>query len=303
MFLGIDDNTGLVYEGAGSMPDRLVSPLPTITLAKLIETPEDWAGLPAGARAGQDVWVFREDSFDPVTRTRRGRLFQSMSGAPYPDHSARVFASPRADIPDLGPDGRVPRPLNIFAACASILDKPARGRGLELALGSTRAASAWRIVETELTFSQDVMLALKSLSAFGLLPELAMDQVPERFRDEVRRAIDGILDAAFKESATSVVDRCKDALAMILARRIWQETGDEKPLGWDIGQIAAMAEKEPCELTCAASAARAVGRLHARGKPGEQFAKGARAPSEGDAAFCLEALGLALRDVGWAKPG
>lgn len=303
MFLGIDDTTGMVYEGASSIPDRLASPLPTVTLAKLIEKPDDWADLPSGARAGQDVWVFREDSFDPVTRTRRGRLYQSMSGAPYPDHNARVFASSRADISAMGPDGRVPRPLNIFAACNAILDKPARGRGLELALGSTRAASAWRIVETELTFSHDVMLTLKSLSAFGLLPELAIGQVPERFRDEVKRAVDGIVDAAFKESATSVVDRCKDALAMILSRWLWQKTDDEKPLGWDIGQVATAVEKEPHGMICAANAARAVGRLHARGKPGEQFARGARPPTEGDAAFCLEAFGLALRDLGWAKPG
>ena len=87
-------------------------------------------------------------------------------------------------------------------------------------MGSTRAAFALRIVDCELTTSGDVMLTLKSVSSFGVLPELALDRVPERFREEVQRALDGILDAAFRESATTVVDRCKDALAMILSRRI-----------------------------------------------------------------------------------
>lgn len=303
MFLGIDDSTGLVYEGTGSMPDRLSVPLPTVALAKLIEASGDWGGLPADSRAGKDVWVFREDSFDPVTRTRRGRLYQSMSGASYPNHNARVLPSTRADIAALGPDGRMARPLHIYAACSGILDKPRRGRGLALALGSSRAASGWRILDCELTITGDVMLTLKSLSAYGILPELALDRVPERFRPEVSEAVDGILDAAFRESSTSIVDRCKDALAMILSRWLWKQTGDEKSLGWDIANVAAEVEKEPHRLIAVAGAAKAVGRLHARGKPGEQFTKGARPPTEGDAAFCLEALALALRDIGWARAG
>jgi hypothetical protein len=200
-------------------------------------------------------------------------------------------------------DGKIPRPLHIYAACSSILDKPDRGRGLQLALGSSRAASGWRILDCELTISGDVMLTLKSLSSFGVLPELALDQIHERFRGEVRQAVQAILDAAFRESPTSVVDRCKDALTLALSRWLWQQTGDEKPLGWDIAAVAAEVEKDPHKLLCAANAAKAVGRLHARGKPGEQFARGARPPTEGDAAFCLEALALTLRDLGWTRSG
>lgn len=49
MCIGIEDEKALFYEGAGSLPDRLATPLPTVSLAKLIEQPEDWAGLPANS--------------------------------------------------------------------------------------------------------------------------------------------------------------------------------------------------------------------------------------------------------------
>lgn len=48
-------------------------------------------------------------------------------------------------------------------------------------------------------------------------------------------------------------------------------------------------------------AAHIVGRLHSRGKPNEQQAKGLRSPLDGDAEFALHAVGLAIRDFGWAS--
>ena len=94
MFLGIDDNTGLVYESVGSVPDRPVLPIPMVSQARLIADRSDWDRLPGGYRSSPFTWLFREDSFDPVTRTRRGRLCQSMSNATYPDHNIRVMPHP-----------------------------------------------------------------------------------------------------------------------------------------------------------------------------------------------------------------
>lgn len=47
MFLGIDDNTGLVYENVGSTPDRPVLPIPMVSQARLVRERGDWDGLPA----------------------------------------------------------------------------------------------------------------------------------------------------------------------------------------------------------------------------------------------------------------
>ena len=97
MFLGLDDTNGLVYESVSSHPDRPVVPIPMVTQARLIAEPSDWAKLPAGYRTSLRTWLFREDSFDAVTRIRRGRLYQAMDNATYPDRSVRVMPHPLED--------------------------------------------------------------------------------------------------------------------------------------------------------------------------------------------------------------
>lgn len=73
MYLGIEQHTGLIYEGTGN-PDIPVIPMPSVVHAKFIEQPADWNSLPGPSEAFG--LVFREDSFDAVSRTRRGRLYQ-----------------------------------------------------------------------------------------------------------------------------------------------------------------------------------------------------------------------------------
>lgn len=75
MYLGICNNIGLVYEGleAAEIPSI---PTPFVTQAKLIAAEADWQDLPRGLAGDPLRWLIREDSFDPVTRTRRGRLYE-----------------------------------------------------------------------------------------------------------------------------------------------------------------------------------------------------------------------------------
>lgn len=132
MFLGIDDSAGLVYESVGANPDRPVMPIPMVSQAKIIAQRSDWEALPGSFRASPITWLFREDSFDPVTRTRRVRLYQAMTGASYPNHQARVMPYPFEDLTrsQLGPDGRLHRPLSVYAAATNLFDFPNRGLGL-----------------------------------------------------------------------------------------------------------------------------------------------------------------------------
>jgi hypothetical protein len=298
MYLGIADDSALVYEGTSPTPERPTFPTPTVTQAKLIAEPADWKRLSPGIRNDAQTWVFREDSFDAVTRTRRGRLYQAMIGAPYPNHSCRVLPHP-AENTGYGTDGRIARPLHIYIACSAILEMPERGRGATLALGNSRAASTWRVVDCEMTVSGDVMVTLRAKSAFGIVPDLDESQIDARFRTEVSDALQAVLESAFRESPTAVVDRCKDALVLIMSRWIWQETKDEAILAKDIAEVSKALELH--KKYAAANMGKTLGILHARGKSNEQFAKNLRAPTEDDAEFALNALSLALRDLRWAR--
>ena len=57
MYLGIADNSALVYEGTSSMPERPAVPTPTVTQAKLIGEPADWSRLAGGIKNDPHTWV------------------------------------------------------------------------------------------------------------------------------------------------------------------------------------------------------------------------------------------------------
>jgi hypothetical protein len=62
------------------------------------------------------------------------------------------------------------------------------------------------------------MVTLKSLSAFGILPAINLAKVPEEFKQPISQAIERLLDAAFRETPISVIDHCRNAMAVLLSR-------------------------------------------------------------------------------------
>ncbi|WP_143044820.1 hypothetical protein [Variovorax sp. YR216] len=244
-------------------------------------------------------WVFREDTFDAVTRTRRGRLYQAEATQP----SIRSVAPHPYENPftrAIGISGQPAKSLNVYSACVALLSMPRRGEGSILALGTARAPSAWRIVQTENLASGDVLVTLKSLSAFGIMPRIDTAKIPEEFRKSVTEAMDRVLNSAFRETPISVIDHCRNALTMLLSRWMVSQGHDRAILSADLGRVAAEVAKAPHEKTGVAWLAQLVARLHARGKGNEAHTKSLRDPVEGDAELAVHALGFALRDTGWA---
>lgn len=266
MYLGICHNTGLVYEGLGS-PDTPSIPTPCVTQAKLIENDLDWKELPRGISNDPIQWVFREDSFDPVTRIRRGRIYEPVPGAGQPGHQG-VTRHPYDDITRnaVGPDGRITKSLYTYWAGQALLNKPRQGQGLMLSLGNAKASSGWRIIQTEVLANGAIMLTLKSLSAFAIIPNVDYRKVAEIHHQVIANSIERVLDSAFRESPVSVVDQCRAALTVLLSRWLVQNGKEsESVLKLDLGALAKKLEKH--ERYCVAKASEIVALLHSRGKP------------------------------------
>lgn len=301
MYLGIDNNTGLIYEGAGGA-DIPAIPTPAVTQAKLVERTNELASLPRGLNSDAFEWVFREDSFDPVSRTRRGRLYQPyMSSQP---HAVRVSPHPydfAGRWPGINPENNFQKSLFVYTQCSQLLNMPSRGMGAILALGAPEAASFWRIVQTEVLVNRAVLVTLKALSAYDILPELDETKVNEEFRSDTKKVLEKVLDAAFRESPDSVVDRCRNALAVLMSRWLAQQGHDRKVLEWDLAEVSEAISKLPHSRFCPANMGRTLGQLHNRTKENVVVKKGLRPLVEEDAELAVQAVGLTLRDLGWAK--
>jgi hypothetical protein len=144
-----------------------------------------------------------------------------------------------------------------------------------------------------------VMVTLKSLSSYNIIPELEEIQVLEEFRPEVKRALEKVLDCAYRETPDSVVNYCRNALTVVISRWLVQRGYDRKVLDLDIAKVADAAAEH--ERFCPANMARTVGQLHNRTKENVVQKKELRYLTEEDADLAIAAVGLTLRDLGWAK--
>lgn len=298
MRIGFEPDTGHVYEGA-NLPQFAVWPPPHLAQAKLVAQPEDWSTPPKGLFTDPFAWVFREDSFDTVTRVRRGRLFQP-DGSVQPAHVMTAGHPLTENAPYAVSGGGRNRRLYTYMPCATLLNSENGGLGQILLIGQERGVSAWRVIQAEKTLSDDVMVTLKAQSAFGVIPELAQDAIPLEHRAAAKAAVARVLDSAFRETPISVVDQCPNAMTVLLSRWLVANTGDQTFASKDLAALAKAMEAQQPPKRCAGWVGQLVALLHVRGKSNEQTSKSLRLPVEEDAEFCLHSLGFLLRELDWA---
>ncbi len=83
MFLGIDRNLNIVYEGGNtSWGARPLFIAPYLFDLQIAETPEEALNKLVTSSSEFDRLLFREDSFDPVSMVRRGRIYESEKSQP-----------------------------------------------------------------------------------------------------------------------------------------------------------------------------------------------------------------------------
>jgi hypothetical protein len=299
--LGIDVNTGLVYEGRTG-PTHPIWPTPPVCNATLIEMPSDWKKIPRCFTSAPFGWIFVETSFDFGTRVRRGRLYQNFGNTSREIVQVEAHPAVHSDLIKAANNGwHVPKELTVYIEGTDLLLKRNRGEGLRLALGQTDACSVWKIVQVERSLASDVFLTLRAESALGILPELDSSRIdPSNFLT-VKSAYDRALDAAYQELPTSVVDQCRNAAVVFISRWMQQVEALELPVEKDLGAwIKAIqirfGEKEKVALR---SALEIIAKLHSRGKDNERHKMSLRTVEEDDATLAIHALGFILREINW----
>jgi hypothetical protein len=291
--IGIDLDLGLVYEGQ-SPYGRGVWPSPTLFLASVLSEPTTLDEVQESADLAHARLIFREDSFDAITRLRRGRFYAATSASQ--PHQWQVEPHPTAPmVLRAGP--RHPALLHGFAACPAARPLDINRSSL-VALGPRSACSLWRVVAVERIVTGEDLVTLRARSALGLLPELKRDAIPPDAVPKVVQVIDALVDAAHASGPASVVDRARDAGQWCLGVWLAAEENDPRIRLEDLGALAQKLDSN--KKAVSAAAAKAIARLHSRGKPNEHERYSTRPLSEEDAEFALAAVGLLLREIGWA---
>lgn len=238
--------------------------------------------------------VFREDSFDPVTRIRRGRFYKS-SGDSRPSQRFALLHPVYRNwgSPITTEDGRVERRLLIFD---QLQCRPPQEM---VAVGSSE--SLWRVLGAEQITTGEFLVTLKARHALGVLPELNPDAMPDLGRERAVETYEKLVDSAYRETPGSIVDRARDATQWFLDTWAATHDGENSLLHEDLGKLIEKIDKANNKPQVILSASRIVARLHSRGKPNEQERYSTRPLMEADAEFALAAVGLLLREFGWTR--
>jgi len=295
--IGINPQEGLFYEGDNNY-GRGILPAPTVIIATALSHPFEASQIPDTEDLGYVGLIFREDSFDAVTRLRRGRFYERGEvGQPHQWYVQPHQALP-SEIARVDSKGQWSKLLHGFRAWPARQWLSALVVPSIIALGPRSAYSLWRVIEVERIVTGEDLVTLKARGSMGLLPELNTMGVPTDALPRVIETLDSLVHSAHTSSPSSVVDRARDAAQWCLGVYLSAETQEGK---WRHEDLGSLAKNLVQEKSLASSAAQTIARLHSRGKPNEQARYEGRPLGEGDAEYALAAVALLLREIGWAN--
>jgi hypothetical protein len=235
--------------------------------------------------------IFREDSYDPITRIRRGRVYRS----PNQKHSWHVQDPSRTDLKDQNWAGGSAKTTEAMVYQKASLGELDQKPHLKVRLGDANSSNIWKVILKESSVFGSQILTLKSYRSFGEIPELNPTIIPPDVLHVLSEDLERVERSANRMSPDDVVDRCRNALSIIYGALAGDRTKD-----LDKAIQAYLSKFKKHDFM--SNAGYMVNRLHSRGKACEQHSKELRPLSEEDAQLALRCLGFVLIESGWGIP-
>jgi len=295
LYIGISEqNRSLVYEGDGTHGHALW-PSPTLSIASVLRSPDDIGRLPQSSFPGDAQFVFREDSFDSVTRIRRGRMYKTPGTQPQ-DWNVQPHPAYQEEQAARNNGGWLRKRVNGFQAWPAMRELGGPLGTTLIALGTKDAYTLWRVVDVERIFTGEDLMTLRARNALGVLPELNPAAIPEDGKAKLAEVIGRLNNAAYRAGPEDVIEAARAAAQWILG--VYLADREHKPelRLKDIGQLPQLLE----DMQVLKSLAQILARLHSRTKLNEQERYDTRPVLEGDAEYALAAVGMLLRELDWA---
>ncbi|MEQ8322071.1 MAG: hypothetical protein RH946_17545 [Rhodospirillales bacterium] len=292
--IGIDSNSGLLYEGTGVYNGRAVWPLPFISQACITYASDGLLKAENSSIHDAKGLRFREDYFDPISRIRRGRFYTASTGGAQPAewHVQPHPATPLENVPT-DRSGIVKRlyTFHNIPNWETYLDD--RKEQPLVLLGAGESFTVWSVVDVERIATGEDLVTLKARRSFGILPVVDYAIIGKEFREPLRECLDALIDEARRASPTSVIDRARDAASQALLIHY------KGKVNKDLGELAKRIEGDG--LIIAACASKIIARLHARAKPAERSKRELLSIREQDAELAIQCVGTILCELGLGK--
>jgi hypothetical protein len=297
--LGVDESTGLIFEGRTQYGAHLVWPTPQLTNAQFLDASAK--EFPVNLPGRESTYYFREDFFEPVSRIRRGRFYKYGNST---GDRWMVLPSPHVSIPRFGSaddNGMLDVPsLAKYLPCSLFAELEQLGLANSVvALGRNKSSTIWSIVNVETIFTGEELVTLKARQSFGALPELDLKKLPAQNENGIREALQTLEDDYHLASPESVVDRANEAATRILNAYLeLKGRNSQDSLFKAIKEVGGLDQQDKKEIV--KNSADVVRLLHGRTKYAVQRDKNTRDVREQDAELAVQCIGVMLCDLCWA---
>lgn len=300
--IAIDSDRRLFYEGTSSYGHG-IWPSPMVSIATVLSPDADLSTVASSTDLGHAKLLFREDTFDPVTRVRRGRFYIHPGGLQPQEWYVQTHPAFKEEVGNRDHQGNLIKRLYGFQRWSAFTELHPEKSSSLVALGTADAFTLWKVIGIERIVTGEDMVTLRARSAMGVLPNIQFDLIPASGREKVAQTIEKVVEAAYRAGPESVIDRCRDAAQAALGLWMSDKFGDDGLRHIDLGPQIKALEKRMAEgfPVIVVSVGKAIARLHARCKPNEQLAKAGRLPVEDDAESAIAMLALLYREFGWCQ--
>jgi hypothetical protein len=295
--LGIDQEGVDVYEGGGWL--HAVYPPPILTPITLASR-ESAKAVPDSVTVINTPFLFREDSFDPTARIRRGRMYRR-DNTQFQNRNVYAHPARQSEMRDKHRAATVlSKPLIIFHPhhLSAIVMRPLSD--VRIILGTEQANSVWTIVDVERIHTNEELLTLRAIRSLGVLPNIKVDLLQQSDIGKIVQSLEILSFEIHKSAPESVIDRARDVISVAISSYL--ETKDLSVIGQDLGELIrglnSLGVNDRRRIV--SSAAEIVRLLHARSKPSEQEKRPTRRIMEQDAELAIACVGVTLCDFGWA---
>jgi len=301
-WIAIEKEHGLVYEGWYRY-GHAVLPIPVTAPAAIIAEADFPPKLPPSYELAQAELLFREDSFDAVTRVRRGRLY-SASGTRPGDWEVYPHPHRPTEMREANQRGTIVKTLFAFEPLHipnRLKEIHNRGGQPIVVVGNDTSYTIWTISSLEGSTSGEFLLTLRGRETFGALPQLRVAAIPSASRQAVVDAVAKLRDEVFRAGAGSVVDRARDAASAALSAYL-QDLGAIGP-GRELNDLIKKLSSldEPHKRRVAMAAADIVRLFHSREKPSTQERLPVSPVREQEGQLAVLCVGSLLCEFGWAE--
>lgn len=305
MKIGFDRNSHTFYEGFSGL--RGANPLSsaiTFTQATFISNSDKGLDDVLDAIDPSEYrLLFREDSFDPITKIRRGRFYRRDISTSNP--------SPSLVIPPPGLEASAAKASGVHAVNKS-LTVFERTRIKEhfqqpstwplVILGWKSSPTFWRVLQIENISTGEELVYLRARNSIGILPELDFKKESISIEDqaEMNAKFSSLINDLHTSTAQSIIDHCRDLAEVILRSKIRQKNSSFKGGELD-GLIKSFSDLYPDSFRLISHYSQIIRQFHQRRKTALQDKTSMRVILEEDAELVVACISSMIRDLDLAR--